>query len=163
MNARLSPTSLAGLLRAGAAGIALAGMLTACGGSHAASDSGTAAPGAAASADPGSAAASSAPDAGASPADAGGASAGTPGSRAGGRRLMAKALASVGLTADQKSQIRAIMKAARAESANADPETRRANYKAAMAKMETVLTPDQLTAYHAKMAELRAAQSSPSQ
>jgi Spy/CpxP family protein refolding chaperone len=84
---------------------------------------------------------------------AGGGGAGT--SAANGRHRMAQALASLGLSDDQKSQIRAIMGAARKESAGADPATRRANYKAAIAKIDSVLTPDQLTKWHAKLAEMR--------
>jgi len=98
----------------------------------------------------GSAAASSQDAAG------GGAGAGAPGgSAANGRHRMAQALASLGLSDDQKTQIRAIMSAARKESAGADPATRRANYKAAIAKIDSVLTPDQLTKWHAKLDEMR--------
>jgi len=88
--------------------------------------------------------------------DASGGGAGAPaGSAANGRHRMAQALASLGLSDDQKSQIRAIMSAARKESAGADPATRRANYKAAIAKIDGVLTPDQLTKWHAKLDEMR--------
>jgi Spy/CpxP family protein refolding chaperone len=82
----------------------------------------------------------------------GGAPVGGPG---GSRRLMAQALMSVNLTDAQKAQIRDIMAAARAQSAGVDQVTRRANYRAAMAKIDTVLTPEQRTALHAKLAELR--------
>jgi Spy/CpxP family protein refolding chaperone len=150
VNALLS-ISLPALLRRAAAGVALVSLLAACSGSHATSDNGTAAPDSVASGAPG-AATSAAPDAAAPGAP------GASGGRAGGRRLMAKALASVGLSSDQKMQIRSIMKATRAENVDADPETKRANYKAAMVKVEAVLTPDQLTAFHAKMAELRSDQ-----
>jgi Spy/CpxP family protein refolding chaperone len=87
-------------------------------------------------------------------------------SPAGGRHMMAEALASLGLTDDQKKQIRAIMAATRAQNANADPQTRRANYKAAFAKIDTVLTPDQAAKLHAKMDAMRKAreqQNPPSQ
>ncbi len=85
-------------------------------------------------------------------ASGGGAAAGAPGgSPANGRRWMAKALASLGLSDDQKTRIRAIMSATRKENAGADPATRRANFKAAFAKIDDVLTPDQRT----KLAELR--------
>jgi Spy/CpxP family protein refolding chaperone len=87
---------------------------------------------------------------------AGSVSAGTgPGAAAGGRHMMAQALMGLGLTDAQKSQIRDIMSAARKNNANADPATRRANYKAAFEKIDTILTPDQRTQLHAKLAELR--------
>ncbi len=81
--------------------------------------------------------------------DAGGA--GGAGSAASGRHWMAKALASLGLSDDQKSKIRGIMSDARKQSAGADPATRRANFRAAMAKIDAVLTPDQRT----KLDEMR--------
>jgi Spy/CpxP family protein refolding chaperone len=89
--------------------------------------------------------------------DAGGSvSAGTgPGAAAGGRHMMAQALMGLGLSDDQKAQIRDIMRAARKESVGADPATRRANYKAAFAKIDTVLTPDQRVRLQTKLAELR--------
>jgi Spy/CpxP family protein refolding chaperone len=68
---------------------------------------------------------------------------------------MAQALMGLGLTDAQKSQIRDIMSAARKDNANADPATRRANYKAAFEKIDTILTPEQRTQLHAKLAELR--------
>jgi Spy/CpxP family protein refolding chaperone len=94
---------------------------------------------------------------GAASQDSGGSvSSGTgPGAAAGGRHLMAQALMGLGLTDAQKSQIRDIMSAARKDNANADPATRRANYKAAFEKIDTILTPDQRTQLHAKLAELR--------
>jgi len=64
---------------------------------------------------------------------------------------MAQALASLGLTDAQKNQIRAIMSAARKENASADPATRRANFQAAFAKIDTVLTPAQRTKLHAML------------
>jgi Spy/CpxP family protein refolding chaperone len=68
---------------------------------------------------------------------------------------MAQALMGLGLSDAQKTQIRDIMSAARAQNAGADADTRRANMKAAMAKIDTILTPDQRTKLHAKLAELR--------
>jgi len=77
------------------------------------------------------------------------------GSPANGRRHMAEALMGLGLSDVQKSEIREIMGAARKASAGADPETRRANFKAAFAKIDAVLTPDQRTKLHAKLDEMR--------
>jgi len=78
--------------------------------------------------------------------------AGPPG---GGRHFMAEALMSLGLSDAQKQQIRGIMADTRAKNQNVDPETKRANYKAAFAKIDTVLTPDQRTRLHAKMDQMR--------
>ncbi len=78
--------------------------------------------------------------------------AGPPG---GGRHVMAEALMSLGLSDAQKQQIRGIMADTRAKNQNVDPETKRANYKAAFAKIDTVLTPDQRTRLHAKMDQMR--------
>jgi Spy/CpxP family protein refolding chaperone len=119
-----------------ALGVALALTLGGCAGSG----SGNAASG-------GSGAASSGQDAA-----AGGAGGGSP---ANGRHRMAEALATLGLSDDQKAKIRAIMSDARKQSANADPATRRANYRAAMAKVQDVLTPDQRTKLQAKLDEMR--------
>jgi Spy/CpxP family protein refolding chaperone len=130
-----------------ASGAAFALALAGCGGSNASAGAAASdAPSAAASAD-----ASAAPDA------AGGSGSATGGgsARAGGRRMMAKALASVGLSDDQKATIRSIMADVRKESAGADPATRRENYKAAFEKIQAVLTPDQQARFKAKMAELR--------
>jgi Spy/CpxP family protein refolding chaperone len=74
---------------------------------------------------------------------------------AGGRRIMGQALMSLGLSDAQKQQIRGFVADARAKSQNADPDTRRANYKAAFAKIDTILTPDQRTRFHAKLDQLR--------
>jgi len=68
---------------------------------------------------------------------------------------MAEALATLGLSDEQKSQIRDIMSATRKQNADADPATRRANYKAAFAKIDGVLTPDQRAKLHAKLDEFR--------
>jgi hypothetical protein len=73
---------------------------------------------------------------------------------------MAQALMSLGLSDAQKSDIRGIMSAMRAQNANADPATRRANFTAAMAKIDTVLTPDQRTRLHAKLDKWRKAHAS---
>ena len=118
------------------AGIALA--LAACGGGSNATNSSASATDAGMAAGPSSA--------------TGGAPGGGPG---GGRRLAAQALMSVNLTDAQKAQIRGIMAAARAQSAGVDPVTRRVNYRAAMAKVQAVLTPEQRIAFEAKLAELK--------
>ena len=119
----------------GIGAIALTLALTACGGGSNATSSG------------------SATDAAAGPSSAtGGGPVSGPG---GGRRLMAQALMSVNLTDAQKTQIRDIMSAARTQSAGADQVTRRANFRAAMAKVDAVLTPEQRTALRAKIAELK--------
>jgi len=96
---------------------------------------------------------------GASQDSGGGTGAASGESPANGRHRMAEALASLGLSDAQKSQIREIMSDARKNSANADPMTRRANYRAAIAKIDTVLTPDQRTKLHAKIAQMRSRQS----
>ncbi len=72
-----------------------------------------------------------------------------------GRHRMADALMSLGLSDAQKSQIRGIMRDARVKSRNADPQTRRANFRAAMTKVNAVLTPDQERRFRAKMADMR--------
>jgi Spy/CpxP family protein refolding chaperone len=92
--------------------------------------------------------------AGGSSQDTGGAAA-AGGGAAGGRHRMAEALMGLGLSDAQKSQIRDIMSAARKQSAGADPATRRANFAAAMAKIDTVLTPGQRTKLHQKLDQMR--------
>ncbi len=78
------------------------------------------------------------------------------GSQGGGRRMMAQALMGLGLNDDQKGKIREIMSDVKKQNASVtDPETRRSNYKAGFAKIETVLTPDQRTKLHAKLDEMR--------
>jgi Spy/CpxP family protein refolding chaperone len=78
------------------------------------------------------------------------------GPQGGGRRIMAQVLMSLGLTDDQKGKIRGIMSDVKKQNEGVtDPETRRANYKAGYAKIETVLTPDQLSKFHAKMDQMR--------
>jgi len=88
-------------------------------------------------------------------------SAGGGGGRRGGNQ-MGKILQTLGLSDDQKAQIRAIMADARKKNAGldrTDPASRttmRANMKAAYAKIDTVLTPAQRTQFHAKMDAMRA-------
>jgi len=78
------------------------------------------------------------------------------GPQGGGRRMMAQALMSLGLSDDQKGKIRDIMSDVKKQNEGVtDPDTRRANYKAGFAKIETVLTPDQRTKLHAKMDAMR--------
>ena len=62
----------------------------------------------------------------------------------------AAALATLNLTDDQKDKIRAIMADARAKS-KADPTTRRANFQAALAQVDQVLTPDQRAKFHTEI------------
>jgi hypothetical protein len=73
----------------------------------------------------------------------------------GGRHLMAKALMSVGLSDAQKAKIRSLVSDTRAKNHDADPATRRANWKNAFAKIDTVLSPDQRTRLHAKLDQMR--------
>jgi Spy/CpxP family protein refolding chaperone len=73
---------------------------------------------------------------------------------AGGRHghRMGEMLMSLNLSDAQKTQIRAIMADARKQNENVtDRQQRRGNMKAAMAKVDTVLTPAQRTELHAKM------------
>ncbi len=78
------------------------------------------------------------------------------GPQGGGRHVMAQALMSLGLSDDQKGKIRDIMGDVRKQNEGVtDPDARRANYKAGYAKIETVLTPDQRTKFHAKLDEMR--------
>jgi Spy/CpxP family protein refolding chaperone len=65
---------------------------------------------------------------------------------------MGEVLKSLNLTDAQKTQIRAIIADARKQNQNVtDRDQRRANMKAAMGKVEAVLTPAQRTELHAKM------------
>ena len=82
--------------------------------------------------------------------------AGAAGQGASGRHHFAQALMSVNLSDAQKTQIRQIMSTARAEGRTQDPETRRKTFHDAYEKVQAVLTPEQRTAFNAKMAELRA-------
>ena len=69
---------------------------------------------------------------------------------------MGEMLMSLSLTDAQKTRIRGIMADARKQNENVtDRDTRRANMKAALSKVETVLTPSQRTALHAKMDAMR--------
>ncbi len=74
---------------------------------------------------------------------------------------MGKMLMSLNLSDAQKSQIRSIIADARKRNKNVtDNDQRHANMKAAYAKVETVLTPDQRTELHAKMDAMRQQDSS---
>jgi hypothetical protein len=79
----------------------------------------------------------------------------TPPSPGGGRHLMAQALMSVGLSDAQKAKIRSLVSDTRAKNHDADPATRRANWKNAFAKIDTLLSPDQRTRLHAKLDQMR--------
>lgn len=76
---------------------------------------------------------------------------------AGGQRgHMGKILMSLNLSDAQKTQIRSIMADTRKQNENVtDRDQRRANYKAAMSKVEAVLTPAQRTELHTKMDAMR--------
>jgi Spy/CpxP family protein refolding chaperone len=97
---------------------------------------------------------------------AGGGGGGYGGGGAGGRggmgRMMGEILVSLNLTDDQKTKIKAIRDAAIAKNKaipQTDPNRReeaRANMTAAYAQIDTILTPAQKTAFHAKMAAMRA-------
>ena len=63
------------------------------------------------------------------------------------------AMRSLNLSDAQKQQIAGIMKNARAANKNADPQTRRANRLALRQQIDGVLTPDQRTQLHAKLAQ----------
>jgi Spy/CpxP family protein refolding chaperone len=63
----------------------------------------------------------------------------------------AAALATLNLSEDQKDKIRAIMADARAKSKGVDQATRRANFQAALAQVDQVLTPDQRAKFHAEI------------
>lgn len=64
-----------------------------------------------------------------------------------------RAMRGLGLSAAQRQQIAGIMKASRAASKGADPQTRRANRLAMRQQIDGVLTPDQRTQFHAKLAQ----------
>jgi len=128
-------------LRIAVAGAALASALAGCG-SHGSTDQS------------GSTASQAAPDAGSSAAAGG--------SPAAGRRRMAAALRSLDLSDDQKAQIREITKAMRKKNAGADPATKRANYKAAIAQVRALLTPEQRAQLDAKMSRRDDSDASPS-
>jgi Spy/CpxP family protein refolding chaperone len=72
------------------------------------------------------------------------AQAGPSGGQHGGGKRFGEMLAKLGLNDAQKAQIKGIMKSARDQNQNVtDPEQRRANFRAAFAKVEGVLTPAQ--------------------
>jgi Spy/CpxP family protein refolding chaperone len=72
------------------------------------------------------------------------------------RGRFGKILMTLGLSDGQKSQIRQIIKDARAQNRNVtDPQQRRSNMRAALAKVETVLTPAQRDDLHKKMQAMR--------
>ncbi len=86
-------------------------------------------------------------------ADSGG---GAPGGQQRGRRF-GQMLLSLNLSDDQKAKIKSIMADARAKGkALADRDAKRANMRAAFAKIDTVLTPPQRTKLHAQMEAARA-------
>ena len=68
---------------------------------------------------------------------------------------------SVNLSDAQKTQIRDIMTAARAQAKTQDPDTRRATMRAAFAKVQAIMTPEQRAQFQAKLAQLRAQQPPP--
>jgi Spy/CpxP family protein refolding chaperone len=72
------------------------------------------------------------------------------------RSRMAQALMSLGLSDGQKQQIRDIMAGMRKQNQGVtDRDQRRANMKAAFAKIDTVLTPSQRDALHKQMQAMR--------
>jgi Spy/CpxP family protein refolding chaperone len=72
------------------------------------------------------------------------------------RGRFGKVLMTLGLSDGQKSQIRQIMKDARAQNHDVtDPQQRRTNMRAALAKVEAVLTPAQRDDLHKKMQAMR--------
>jgi len=82
--------------------------------------------------------------------------AGAPQQGHGGKR-MGQILMSLNLTDDQKAKIKQIMADARAQNQNVtDRDQRRANFKAAYAKIDTVLTPAQDKELHEKLDAMRA-------
>jgi len=83
---------------------------------------------------------------------------GQPAGNPGARRHFAQALMSLNLSDAQKTQIREIMTAARAQAKTQDPDTRRATMRAAFTKVEAILTPEQRTQFQAKLAALRVQQ-----
>ncbi len=75
---------------------------------------------------------------------------------------MGKILMQLNLSDDQKAQIRSIMADARKANAGVtDKDAKRANMKAAYAKVDAVLTPDQRAAFKAKMDAMRQQQGAP--
>jgi Spy/CpxP family protein refolding chaperone len=79
-----------------------------------------------------------------------------PGGRAMALRKFGEILGKLGLTGAQKAQIKGFMKAARDQNQNVtDPEQRRANFQAALAKIDGVLTPAQRVKFKQLRAEAR--------
>jgi len=68
---------------------------------------------------------------------------------------LGRILKSLNLTPAQEDQIKTIMADARSKSAGADPQTKRDNFKAALAQVDQVLTPAQRTEFHAKIQAMR--------
>jgi len=66
-----------------------------------------------------------------------------------------RAMRGLNLSADQRQQISSLMKSSRAASKGADPQTRRANVEAMRRQIDGILTPDQRTQLHAKLAQAR--------
>jgi Spy/CpxP family protein refolding chaperone len=82
---------------------------------------------------------------------------GAPGAQQRGQR-MGQMLLSLNLSDAQKAQIKSIMADARAKGKTlTDRDAKRANMRAAFAKIDTVLTPPQRTKLHAQMDAARAA------
>ncbi len=80
---------------------------------------------------------------------------GSPG-RAAGMRRFGEMLQKLGLSDAQKAQIKGFMKAARDQNQNVtDPEQRRANFKAALDKVDGVLTPAQREKFKQLRAQAR--------
>jgi len=68
------------------------------------------------------------------------------------RAKFGKMLLTLNLSDAQKDQIRSIMQSTRDQNKNVtDPEVKRANFKAAFGKIETVLTKAQVTKLHAEI------------
>jgi Spy/CpxP family protein refolding chaperone len=65
------------------------------------------------------------------------------------------AMRGLGLSPAQQKQIAGIMKNSRGAGKGADPQTRRANRLAMRQQIDGVLTPDQRTRFHAKLAQAR--------
>lgn len=133
---RLIRTRLAsGILAAGCLAFALG--TAACSSTNASAQGGSAAQAEAASPGPGAGAP------------------GAAGARGGNRRL-GQVLQSLGLSDDQKDQIRKIMADARSQArTETEPDARRATLRAAFQKVQGVLTPAQRDAFKAKMQALR--------
>jgi Spy/CpxP family protein refolding chaperone len=68
------------------------------------------------------------------------------------------AIRTLGLTDDQKAQIRRMVRDTKQSNAGADPATRRANVKQLRAQIAGVLTPDQRAQLQATLAKQRAAE-----